>query len=383
MHPCTTTRQPDLCGNDTDAAAQRKRRRKRHRPMPPPAQISLSYHTAFVASSSSSLVYLSLLSSFCLILLSATPVSSFVLPYPHTYHRCTTNPHFLHNNNYLYQHPLYHLPHLPQCRLSATAPQQQHQTASSSSLEDLTVKELRDRIKALATTERGTLSRLKRKQDLIEYLQQQQQAPKQNDTPEQVHESRTSSAAEAAPRQRTQRAPPLQMPTLDKEPSPQAKESPTTTSTTTTHTLTLKEAAFERVYQRFPVLRNTAVGGNRNQENEDDDGTTDNDNDTTTQDIRQWQHPIFRHNNVTTDMDVVFVGTASCTPGVTRGVSCTALRLNWRRQTAQWNAAKGRMEQQADPFQGGTWLFDVGECTQVCVCVCVQVCVHVCARVCI
>ncbi|KAL7580217.1 hypothetical protein ACA910_012962 [Epithemia clementina (nom. ined.)] len=41
-------------------------------------------------------------------------------------------------------------------------------------------------------------------------------------------------------------------------------------------------------------------------------------------------------------MELIFVGTASCTPGATRGVSCTALR-----------------------FQGGTWIFDVGECTQL------------------
>jgi hypothetical protein len=63
-------------------------------------------------------------------------------------------------------------------------------------------------------------------------------------------------------------------------------------------------------------------------------------------DIRQTHHPIMAGRPLT-DLDVVFLGTASCMPGITRGVSCTAIKLNWRRSAAS------------------TWLFDVGECTQV------------------
>ena len=53
------------------------------------------------------------------------------------------------------------------------------------------------------------------------------------------------------------------------------------------------------------------------------------------------------------DMDLIFVGTASCSPSVTRGVSCTALRVN----LAGSDAVQRRTT--------GTWLFDCGECTQV------------------
>jgi ribonuclease BN (tRNA processing enzyme) len=88
-------------------------------------------------------------------------------------------------------------------------------------------------------------------------------------------------------------------------------------------------------------------------------------------DIRQTYHPMLA--NVTqSDMDIIFVGTASCTPGITRGVSCTAVRLNWRRRRND-NNNNNIIEDNDNNSRGrntggggiGTWLFDCGESTQL------------------
>lgn len=192
-------------------------------------------------------------------------------------------------------------------------------------LESLTVKELKQLVKD-ASSERGLLSRLKRKQDLIDYLEQQ-------------HPSNSNTERKLSPRN------PLVMPRLDSfEKNDQLDRNGFSIGSS------LREAAFEKVYERFPALRDLLLSNNYTAPSED---------------IRQLHHPIFSNINASSDMDVVFVGTASCTPGVTRGVSCTALRLNWRRKSSVWNQEHGRLEA-AYNFQGGTWLFDVGECTQVC-----------------
>lgn len=185
--------------------------------------------------------------------------------------------------------------------------------AAQSALEQMTVKELRQLIKDADLQERGLLSRLKRKQDLIDFLS------KHNTV-----NGDTSAASQTLPKRRIAKKP-LSMPPVD-DPSP-------------------KEILFEQLYDKYPPLRDTL-------ENASDET-----------DFRQVFHPMLK-NATASDMDIIFLGTASCTPGLTRGVSCTALRLNWRRRCLP-TARKNAHIPDYSNFTGGTWLFDVGECTQV------------------
>ena len=244
---------------------------------------------------------------------------------------------------------------------SAFAPSQprsRRHSALSSSLSSLTVKELKQLVRETAT-QRGVLSRLKKKQDLINYLEENGEAfPAQQEAGEPV---------QAKPNVRLQKMPPLQTedsviinggtdeplghaaaPSSPSRENEHTEEEKPADITTGSGLASPKDAIFEQVYQRYPSVRDLPEAGYIQPAD----------------DVRQLHHPIFENNNKACDMDVVFVGTASCTPGVTRGVSCTALRLNWKRRAAFLDSSTGRTEQ-VSSFNGGTWLFDVGECTQV------------------
>jgi hypothetical protein len=241
-------------------------------------------------------------------------------------------------------------------------------------LESMTVKQLKDLLKESKFNERGVLSKLKLKQDLVDFLAENLgSSPADDDVnghkapsvivaadtiiKEEVHQVEPPStnddgrrptngeiAASTKPKNNgaaARTAAPLTMP--PKKPN---------------LGMAAKDAIFARVYQRYPPVKEqqncTPTG---------DDGEND---------VRQQYHPIFKNLPKSCDMDVAFVGTASCMPGITRGVSCTALRLNWQRQSfprlpsslATTNPPSNAAAA-ASTFVGGTWLFDCGECTQV------------------
>ena len=206
---------------------------------------------------------------------------------------------------------------------------------SSSGLEQMTIKELRQLLKDENLQERGLLSRLKRKQDLVDYLSAnlpQQDAELSLASDDGINGDDGDGSSDAAqPIKRIRPRTPLNMPPVEPV-APKAKE-----------------VLFEQLYERYPPLR--LVNNNTTSASEDN------------VDVRQTYHPILRNASYS-DMDIVFVGTASCTPGTTRGVSCTALRLNWRRRSLPTSPITGRAPKYSG-FEGGTWLFDVGECTQV------------------
>jgi hypothetical protein len=266
---------------------------------------------------------------------------------------------------------------------------QKHE-ASLENLHTMTLKELRLLVSRIA--ERGVLSRLKRKQDFVDYLllrqQQQQQQTRRQSVPWNgdalMFASADSAGVSAAPTSakgvpdelhdslHSTSPPPAPMPPSDDSRLADDAESLDSTAETGVKTKTSlplrmppsvrspKDAIFEQVYQRYPPLRDSAASPSAPID------TIESESDDPQNDIRHLYHPAFQHVRAS-DMDIVCVGTASCAPGISRGVSCTAIRLNWSRRDLP-DATTGVAQPATPPttsFQGGTWLFDVGECTQV------------------
>lgn len=213
------------------------------------------------------------------------------------------------------------------------------------------MKELRQILKASTLNQRGVLSQLKRKQDFVEYLNENlpgdeweaamngraTTASIEIESAQVMEDSQKTDDAKVIQSIRKGKrngSRPISMP-----PQPGVLSSPAQTSP--------KGALFERIYELYPPVKDQeclAIGEH---------------------DVRQLYHPILRNPRMT-DMDVVFVGTASCSPGMTRGVSCTALRVNGNTQRSLHGVPHGVREGADDSvaFAGGTWLFDCGECTQ-------------------
>jgi hypothetical protein len=205
-------------------------------------------------------------------------------------------------------------------------------------LETLTVKELKQKLKDSGLNQRGILSRLKLKQDLVDFLKENLEPSDING--EQQHQEDTV-LEQHTPTNGLTTEQPAEPQTAAPPKKPMSMPSPSIVNGAASP----KDAIFERVYLQYPPVRDgncTGLGEF---------------------DVRQTYHPIFTESvKASSDMDVVFVGTASCTPGVTRGVSCTALRLNWQRRGFH-GVPKGIPNIESN-FSGGTWVFDAGECTQ-------------------
>jgi len=270
--------------------------------------------------------------------------------------------------------------------LVATEPNIDTDTLQKSTLEKMTVKEL----KSYMTDNnilipRGEASNLKLKKNIVDFIWS-----RLNNNDDDSSTPITSSPKEAAPttssddaapktNNRTKRPIGTRMPPLP-ESSPTSNNDNNNDST---YKLTPKDRIVLEVLDRYPPLHEAIVDACSIDSVLSEGITADNIehcelNSLTynvppgigENDMRHQYHPMLA-NATQTDMDVVFVGTASCSPGVTRGVSCTAIRLNWRNNREFDQVMNGGQRNKHDPQDqqrastGGTWLFDAGESTQL------------------
>lgn len=242
-------------------------------------------------------------------------------------------------------------------------------------LKKKTVKDLREMMKNLdPPPSRGILSKLKLKNDLVDFLANEISIrSKQVDEKEENNSEILSSALSTTTttvkkrsvknktdKKKARVSLPSITPHLSSGDDKKADNSNEKTNTITSFK-SKKDLIFEEVLERYPGLEYPKPKLEASPDETSEDSQKD---------LRTKYHPMLRNAPSNSEMDINFVGTASCTPGSTRGVSCTALRLNWRRKTqflsADVGGVNGGDKKKNDyEFTGGTWLFDSGECTQV------------------
>ena len=263
----------------------------------------------------------------------------------------------------------------------ATEPIISSDTLDRSTLEKMTVKELKSYIaENNILIPRGQASSLKLKKQIVDFIWNNLNSD--NESSDAVTQSPLDATKSSAPSKETtktrhKKKGPSRMPPLPETPKPNNDD-----ENDSNYVLTPKDRIVLEVLDRYPPLHEAIVDACSIDSALSDGITAENIehcelNSLTynvpsgigENDMRDKYHPMLV-NATQTDMDIVFVGTASCTPGVTRGVSCTALRLNWRNNREFDHVMNGRAKKNNDQHEqrgatGGTWLFDCGESTQL------------------
>jgi hypothetical protein len=282
---------------------------------------------------------------------------------------------------------------------------------SKTELESMKVADLKQLIKDSGFNERGLLSKLKKKQDLVDFLTEQEQAPEIGvSSPRKVVIQQTTTTPTPPPPPSPKQQP-RKMPITMPKKKPPTTANPAAADASDQQQQNQKQQSpmtnlFEKIHDQYPPLQylqegnKTLLGeldirqryhpmlqaGNQVALSEEEEGygeeADNDDNDenaslsTSAGDREKGFKPA-----LSGDMDLIFVGTASCTPSITRGVSCTALRLHSLASSAsssnkkkqQQYDTKGGQQEQTQSFDVaqnsqsnlGTWLFDCGESTQV------------------
>jgi len=311
-----------------------------------------------------------------------------------------------------------------------TTVQQENALDSSSSppstkedFQKLTVKQLKNIVSDMKTPVKK--SHLKRKADIIDFLLQEHDdfitntstassSPSNDKASEIVKEkvkaavskpgnniNKNVAAASTVAKTRPSRHSLKRMPSLniEEEADEESKRTDTTGSSDVateqqkSHK-NAKDILFEELMNRYPPLRSLHEASDEEvfDQQQHDTSTNNNENGVTTTittttksvasensllqklytgtgdaDIRQKYHPMLLNAPKTSDMDMIFLGTASCIPGTTRGVSCTALRLGRGRGDSITSSVNHNPtgDRNIGGNNGGVWIFDCGESSQL------------------